>query len=50
MIIIKIIELLSLLFCIKYIYDRVNDKIKHSGLDAITIFLVIVLIIYLIFV
>lgn len=50
MIIIKIIELLSLLFCIKYIYDRVNDKIKNPGLDAIVIFLVIVLIIYLIFV
>lgn len=50
MIIIKIIELLSLLFCIKYIYDRVNDKIENQGFDAIAIFLVIVLIIYLIFV
>lgn len=50
MIIIKIITLLALLYCIKYIYDRVNDKIEDLGLDALVTFLTIALIMLLIFV
>lgn len=50
MIIIKIAELLSLLYCIKYIYDRVNNKIEDIGHDALVTFLMIALIMLLIFV
>lgn len=49
MIIIKIIALLALLYCIKYIYDRFNNKRENIGLDNATIMLGIGLIIYLIF-
>lgn len=49
MIIIKIIVLLALLYCIKYIYDRFNNKKENIGLDNATIILGIDLIICLIF-
>jgi hypothetical protein len=49
MIIIKIITLLALLYCIKYIYDRFNNKKENIGLDNTVIISVIGLIIYLIF-
>lgn len=37
MIIIKMIDLLALLYCIKYIYDRFNNKKENIGLDNATI-------------
>lgn len=50
MIIIKIINLLALAYCIKYIVDRFNNKKENIGLDNIIIYLGIVLIMILIFV
>ena len=50
MIIIKIINLLALVYCIKYIYDRFNNKKEDIGLDNTIIILGIALIMYLIFV
>ena len=50
MIVIKIAELLSLLYCIKYIFDRLNDKIEDIGIDHIAVILIITLIMLLIFV
>nr|DAW91301.1 MAG TPA: FeoB-associated Cys-rich membrane protein [Bacteriophage sp.] len=49
MIIIKIIGLLALLYCIKYIYDRFNNKKEDIGLDNTIIMLGICLIMELIF-
>ena len=49
MIIIKIIALLALLYCTKYIYDRFNNKKENIGLDNATIILGIGFIIFLIF-
>ena len=49
MIIIKIIALLALLYCIKYIYDRFNNKKEDIGLDNTIIMLGVGLIICLIF-
>lgn len=48
MIIIKIIALLALLYCIKYICDRFSNKKEDIGLDNTIIILGIALIIYLI--
>ena len=48
--IVKIIALLALVYCIKYIIDRFNDKKENIGLDNTTIMLGIGLIVFIIFV
>lgn len=50
MIIIKIMDLLALAYCIKYIVDRLNNKKPEIGLDNTMVILGIGLIMSLIFV
>lgn len=50
MIIVKGIALLALVYCIKYITDRFNDKREDIGLDNTAIILSIALIVFIIFV